>query len=194
MKPRVVHAWVCLPLIVLAVGCSAKVELPEAVRGTWRLEDGDGVRLRIEQQGDRGAVFLGTGPEETEALWFGPLPLRGAGNGVWKFHLPSEIVSVEGNTTTRIGRPRASRLGELLVDQHGRRLVRSSEHLVEDERAIVLRFDGERLTAVGLWVRVENQEWNDRGEPTRQTVAPLVSVLTRLGIPQGAAATFRRSW
>lgn len=181
----------CLPWLAAAAGCSTRVDLPEAVQGIWRVEEigneGDGhpdaaftgIHLRIEQVGERGEVYLATGREAGAGRWFGPLPLRRSGTHGWSFRIPPEIVTVDGDTTTRHLRPQASRLGKLLVDQRGRHLVGKSVHLVEDERAIALQFDGGRLTAVGLWVEVENLEWNDAGEPTRHEIRLLQSVLVR---------------
>lgn len=182
VRPVITSFDTALCLVLLAAvltACAPKVELPEAVRGAWRQADVESIRLRLEQNGDRGEVFLSTA-QGADGSWFGPLPLKSAGAGAWKFSLPAEIVKVEGNNTTRTGRPQADRLGEMVIDQRGRRLVRTSVHLVKSDAPVELRLEGDRLTAEGLWVQVENQRWNDEGEPTEQKLSSLKVTLTRL--------------
>ena len=111
--------------------------------------------------------------------WFGPLELRQYGENRWTFELAT-IEKTEGNKVTRLYPPSAA-LDPQYIYHMGRRqeLVRASTHLVKPGEKVKLRLEGSTLVAEGLLVRVENQQWDVQGKPSKQNVVKLETKFVR---------------
>ncbi len=176
--------------LMLAAGCGSKTDVPERLRGVWKQADKEYVKMRFEpkREGEEGGVYLGMSPGP-EVSWFGPLELRQYGENRWSFELAT-IERTEGNTTTRMQPPQVSESPDYVMDQRGRLLVRVSTHLTKPGEKVSLRLQGGQIVAEGLWVRVENNKWDEQGKPTEQKVTAMKTTFVR-GSSEEEISNFR---
>lgn len=160
--------------LLLAAGCSSSVIIPESMRGDWYPENGEGIALRFEQNGDQGDIFWSTsnksvqGPKE----WSGPLSLQSAGENSWSFEL-KQVVKTEA-TNTRITEPPSIKQNiKHIIDQNGRVLERSYDQMEGGHKVTVTIEGNDKLILDGLWIRAEVNKWNKDGSPEKVDISAL---------------------
>ena len=104
--------------------------------------------------------------------WLGPLPLSSAGAEAWSFRV-ADVTTMTGNSSRTVQAPSASKDNQYGIDQNGGMRLLAQTRLAAAGDRVKIRREGAGIVVEGLWLRIENRTWDDRGKPVKQTVTPL---------------------
>ena len=163
---------------LMATAC-ATAPLPEALGGAWYPEEGDGIALRFETDGQSSRAFLAflnRSKLDEVPDWLGPLAVHSAGEGQWRFKLPDlpQEASVARSSLRRNVQYVFATLGE------NGRVVASAFDQFEPGHTVTVRPDsGDQLLVSGLWQRYQVTEYHRDGSPAKTRHAPVVTRYSR---------------
>ena len=134
------------------IGCSPKVELPEAARGEWQQPDYPSFLLKLEQKGENAEVSFWIFDK-----WSNPFKIKQEGPNKWSFKNDSYAVSRD----LKYGKTSAALF-----------LLEQTE--LSRGRTVQLVLENGQLTAQGLWLNIKNEDWDLAAKkPKKQNKTPI---------------------